>query len=136
MDGNKDESGQAAFVSNVRYAYTSVTAQIGRRSILLIDLPQPSASVGTISRALCHEGNLNAKVNHSNVTFFTPHSHTSSTTSSPMASHKARQVQRIMHASNVSAPSRGKREEGRSLVRTRTPSISATLIQQARREPW
>ena len=46
MDGNKDESGQAAFVSNVRYAYTSVTAQIGRRSILLIDLPQPSASVG------------------------------------------------------------------------------------------
>ena len=49
MDGNKDESGQAAFVSNVRYAYTtntSVTAQIGRSRILLIDLPQPSASVG------------------------------------------------------------------------------------------
>ena len=40
------ESGQAAFVSNVRYAYTSVTAQIGRSRILLIDLPQPSASVG------------------------------------------------------------------------------------------
>ena len=36
MDENKDESGQAAFVSNVRYTYTSVTAQIGRRSITTI----------------------------------------------------------------------------------------------------
>ena len=55
MDENKDESGQAAFVSNVRYAYTSVTAQIGRRSILLIDLPQPSASVGIIRFAILTE---------------------------------------------------------------------------------
>ena len=37
------ESGQAAFVSNVCYTCVSVTAQIGRSQILLIDLPQPSA---------------------------------------------------------------------------------------------
>ncbi|KAF8498204.1 hypothetical protein F5888DRAFT_1826472 [Russula emetica] len=52
----------------------------------------------------------------------TTRSRTSSRSSSSMASSKTRQ--RILHSSNVSVSSRSKREDAKSLVHTRKPSIS------------
>ncbi|KAI9510110.1 hypothetical protein F5148DRAFT_1282301 [Russula earlei] len=83
-------------------------------------------STSTGSRSLFHS--LSApkpkrRSTTSSVAFPTTHSNPTPTSSSPMASPRLRQ--RIMHASNLPASSsRGKREDGKSLVRTRKPSIS------------